>query len=280
MGSVRGVDYHLTFKKSLQSEVKVERLLDISMSVKPELMTAQQLANALNLSVETIWRYTRMKRIPYVEVGVRQYRYDFNQVMRAMNQLVEGVAEGSEKYTTDSSLTYRDYLKLPEEPGIRHEILDGLLVKEPSPSIRHQRISSRLQGALRDYFRAVDPEGEILDAPLDVVLSEKNVVQPDLLYIPGSEKAVFEQTHVFIAPKLLIEILSPSTRRRDRLEKMDIYSKAGVLHYWIVDPDICIIEAYVLKDNYYTRVSVDCDTVFTHPDFPELNIPFDDIFPS
>ena len=249
------------------------------MSVKPELMTAQELADALSLSVETIWRYTRTKRIPYVEIGSRQYRYNFNQVMGAMNQLVEGVAEESGEYTTDL-FTYTDYLKLPEEPGIRHEILGGLLVKEPSPSIRHQRVSSRLQSALRDYFRIVDPEGEILDAPLDVVLSDKNVVQPDLLYIPSSEKAIFEQTHVFIAPKLIIEILSPSTSRRDRLKKMDIYCKTGVLHYWIVDPDICIIEAYVLHGNYYIRVSDDYDTVFTHPDFPELKILLNDIFPS
>ncbi len=250
------------------------------MPVKSELMTAQELADALSLSVETIWRYTPTKRIPCVEIGTRQYRYEFNQVMRVLNQLTEGVAEDSREYTTESSLSYTDYLKLPEEPGIRHEILDGLLVEEPSPSIRHQRVSSRLQSALRDYFRKVDPEGEVLYAPLDVVLSEKNVVQPDLLYIPGSDSAIFKQTHVFIAPKLIIEILSPSTIRRDRLKKMDIYCKAGVQHYWIVDPDTCMIEAYVLQSNYYIRVSVDCDTVFTHLDFPELKILVSDIFPT
>ena len=154
------------------------------------------------------------------------------------------------------------------------------MVKEPSPSIRHQRVSARLQSVLRDYFRATDPEGEILDAPLDVVLSDTTVVQPDLLFIPGSDKMVLEQTHVFIAPKLIIEILSPSTCRRDRLKKMDIYRRAGVLHYWIVDPAICIIEAYVLHGEHYTRVSVECDAVFTHADFPELKIELDDIFPS
>lgn len=249
------------------------------MSTKPELITAQELADALSLSVETVWRYTRTKQIPFVEIGKRQYRYDLEQVLRTMNHRHESVSEESGEYKADSSLTYEDYLRLPEEPGIRHEVLDGLLVKEPSPSIRHQRVSARLQSVLRDYFRTADPEGEILDAPLDVVLSDRTVVQPDLLFIPGSDKAVFEKNHVSIAPKLIIEILSPSTCRRDRVAKMDIYRKAGVMHYWIVDPVICIIEAYVLDGEHYTRVSVECDTVFTHSDFPELKIELDDIFP-
>ncbi len=169
---------------------------------------------------------------------------------------------------------------MPDEPGFRHEVLEGALIREPSPSVRHQRVSTRLQEALRDYFRTADPDGEVLSAPLDVVLSDNTVVQPDLLYIPGSDAAVFAETHVFVAPRLVVEILSPATASKDRLQKMEIYRKAGIEHYWIADPDANTLEAFALRDSYYARVAAAAkDDILTHPGFPGLEVPAAHIFP-
>lgn len=242
------------------------------------LLTAQELADKLGLSVETIWRYTRQKQIPFVEVGKRQYRYDLEAVLKTMSSRATGMAEEAAEYRTDRLVTDQDYLKLPEKPGVRCEVIEGKLVQEPPPSVLHQRVSHRLQMLLWNYFHSVDPEGDVLSAPLDVVLSDATVVQPDLLYIPGSAKAALDDVHIYIPPKLVVEITSPFTSRKDRLVKMKIYRDAGVEHYWLVDLEGRFIEAYALRDNGYVRAA-ESDTVLTHPDFPGLEIAVEDIFP-
>ncbi|MBS4031587.1 MAG: helix-turn-helix domain-containing protein [Clostridiales bacterium] len=92
------------------------------------LITAQELTDSLSLSVDTIWRYTREKRIPYVEIGGRQYRYNKQNVLKALSGVTFSVQakEGSTPYQDKKKLTYEDYAKLPEEPGFRHEIIDGV----------------------------------------------------------------------------------------------------------------------------------------------------------
>lgn len=120
-------------------------------------------------------------------------------------------------------LTYEDYCRMP--PGERYELLEGDLRKmTPAPSVLHQKVSGGIEKALRQW---VDGHslGEVYDAPIDVVLSEHNVVQPDILYtIQG-------------APDLVVEILSPSTVELDRGTKRRLYARYGAREYWIVDPD-------------------------------------------
>ena len=155
-----------------------------------ELITAQALAQTLDLSVETIWKYTRENKIPYVELGSRQYRYKPNDVIEALRGGAIRGKTSSYKNNVAKKLTYQDYLDIPEEPGYRLEVLDGMLVKEPSPSVMHQRVSRRLQRILEDYFWQVDSAGEIFNAPLDVTPLDYNVVQPDLFYVTGDRKSV------------------------------------------------------------------------------------------
>lgn len=113
-----------------------------------ELITSQALAEILDLSVETIWRYTRENRIPYIELGSRQYRYKLDDVIKALSGDI--VSEKKAPYDTAlaKKLTYQDYLDIPEEPGYRFEILEGMLSKEPSPNVAHQRASRKLQRIL------------------------------------------------------------------------------------------------------------------------------------
>ncbi|MCW3490649.1 Uma2 family endonuclease [Dethiobacter alkaliphilus] len=247
------------------------------MSYDKELITAQALAAALNLSVETIWRYTREKKIPYVELGKKQYRYNLEDVVKALS--TSSVREKTVEYNSDKKYTYEDYLQLPEEPGYRFEILEGTLVKEPSPNVMHQRVSRRLQRILEDYFWQIDSKSEIFDAPLDVTFGNITVVQPDLLYVAGEQTTIVKKTRIDGAPKLAVEILSPSTSRKDRMQKRQIYQKAGVQHYWLVSPEDKTFECFVLRDGFYAVAAQGMDDeVLEHPNFPGLSVPLKELW--
>ncbi|MBT9171950.1 MAG: hypothetical protein DDT21_00324 [Syntrophomonadaceae bacterium] len=238
-----------------------------------ELVTAQTLARALDLSVETIWRYTRDGKIPYIELGGRQYRYNLNAVIGALSGTMVREKEAAYKIDAAKKYTYRDYLEIPEEPGYRYEVLDGELIKEPSPNVPHQRASRRLQRVLEDYFWGRDPAGEIFNAPLDVTFNDFNVVQPDLFYVAGEQKEIVEHARVGGPPALVVEILSPSTTRKDRLRKMLIYQRAGIKHYWLVNPEEKTMECFSLRNDLYALVASGMDDdVVEHPDFAGLSI--------
>ncbi|MDO9534979.1 MAG: Uma2 family endonuclease [Bacillota bacterium] len=243
------------------------------MSGEKELITAQVLAKALDLSAETIWRYTRENKIPYVELGSKQYRYRLADVINALTGST--VQEKAAEYKPESPkrFTYQDYLEMPEEAGYRFEILEGLLVKEPAPNVKHQRVSRRLQRILEDYFWNVDTEGEVFDAPLDVTFFDINVVQPDVFYVSGEQKEIVKDARVDGPPTLVVEILSPSTSRRDRLQKMRIYQGAKVKHYWLVNPDEKTLECFSLQNDLYALVAAGMDDdVVEHPGFAGLSI--------
>lgn len=243
------------------------------MAQEKELITAQALADALDLSVETIWRYTRENKIPFIELGKRQYRYKLDEVIKALQGSTIG--EESSYYETKPAkkLTYQDYLEIPDEPGYRFEILDGVLIKEPSPSVIHQRVSRQLIRILEDYFRKVDAGGEVFYSPLDVTPLDYNVVQPDIFYIAGEQQSMVKDTHIDGAPKLVVEILSPSTRRKDRLKKMQVYQRARVQHYWLVDPEEKTLECFALRNGLYALVASGMEEdIVEHPDFAGLSI--------
>lgn len=249
------------------------------MSQDKKLITAQTLAEALDLSVETIWRYTRENKIPYVDLGNKQYRYKLDEVIRGLTDVT--VQEKAAEYKTEPTrkLTYQDYLELPEEPGYRIEILEGILIKEPSPNVMHQRVSRRLQRILEDYFWEVDHEGEIFNAPLDVTFHDINVVQPDLFYVTGEQKQIVKDTRVDGSPKLVVEVMSPSSRRKDRLHKLRIYQEVQVQHYWLVNPEEKTLECFALQNGVYALIAAGMDEdAVEHPGFTGLSIALKDLW--
>ncbi|HCX70266.1 MAG TPA: DNA-binding protein, partial [Firmicutes bacterium] len=125
-------------------------------------------------------------------------------------------------------MTHEDFAKLPAETGYILQLIDGMLIREPTPTYRHQRVSRRLQQILIAYFDKIDPQGEVFNAPLDVYLNDYTVVQPDLFFLPGTQPA--QNDPVDSLPSLVVEILSPSTARTDRIKKLNSYQKAGVAH--------------------------------------------------
>ncbi|HBI55271.1 MAG TPA: DNA-binding protein [Firmicutes bacterium] len=244
-----------------------------------ELVTAHTLAAALRLSVDTIWRYTREKTIPFVRLGAKQYRYRLDDVIAALHSPT--IREKETGYVTDPTkpFTYQDYLKIPEEPGYRYEVLDGELVKDPSPSILHQFVSQMLFEIIKAYFKETDPGGLLLYAPVDVTLGDTTVVQPDILYIAKQRRGIIKDFGVHGAPTLAVEILSPSTRRKDCLKKLQIYRKAGVKHYWLVDPEDKTFQAFVLNANGYALVATgETEDIVSHPELPGLKIPLHELW--
>lgn len=245
-----------------------------------DLITAQALAEALDLSVETIWRYTREKTIPCIELGPRQYRYRLNEVIEALSGTVAREEKSGYKSKPEKKLTYQDYLEIPDEPGYRIEILEGILVKEPSPNVMHQRVSRRLQRFLEDYFWMSDPQGEVFNAPLDITFGEITVVQPDLFYVSGEQKKIVQEARIDGPPALVVEIISPSSSRKDRLQKMQIYQKAKVQHYWLVNPGEKTLECFSLRDGLYTLMATGMDSdVVKIPGFKELALDLSILWP-
>ena len=160
------------------------------------------------------------------------------------------VKETSPAYLTQKKpFTYQDYLKLPED-GQRYEIINGELIMTTSPFLTHQRISANIMDELRAFVKKTNA-GEVLYAPVDVVLSETNVVQPDILYIATENAGIAGEKNVSGAPDLLIEIVSPSSGYYDLVEKKELYEKFGVKEYWIVDPKKQWVEIYINENRKF-----------------------------
>ncbi len=151
--------------------------------------------------------------------------------------------------------TYEDYKNLPESETKRYELIEGELLMVPSPSFEHQDISVRLEFALYEFVRKHDL-GTVLDAPLDVILDDENVVQPDIIFISKARSQIIHQEAIRGAPDLVIEILSPSTGERDRTMKKKLYARAGVPEYWLVDPESKTIEVLTLSETGFERVAL------------------------
>ena len=141
---------------------------------------------------------------------------------------------------TENRFTYDDYLTWPDEP--RREIINGVPYAMSSPTVRHQELSMRLSMVIGPFFKG--RPCRLFAAPLDVVLSEDTVVQPDLLVVCEPKKIT--GACICGAPDLVIEILSPSSASYDRLLKFKRYADAGVKEYWIVSPDLATVEIFTL----------------------------------
>jgi Uma2 family endonuclease len=177
-------------------------------------------------------------------------------------------------------LTYDDYVLFPED-GNRHELIDGEHFVTPTPIRKHQAIVTNLTGLIWSYLQE-QPIGRVFTAPFDVIFSDHDVVEPDVIYV-SHERAALIETAPWIrgAPDLVVEIGSPSTRKRDETIKRRLYERFGVLEYWVVDPEIDAIKVFRRVDDRYTRVSellLEHDEVLTTPRLPGLELRLAKIF--
>jgi Uma2 family endonuclease len=177
-------------------------------------------------------------------------------------------------------LTYDDFLLFPDD-GQQHELIDGEHFVTPTPVPRHQMIAMNISAMIWQYLQ-LHPIGRVYGAPLDVILSNHDVVEPDVQYISHERMKQLEPSQwIKGAPNLVVEIASPATRKRDATVKRDAYARFGVDEYWIVDPDRANVEAYRLTRGRYwlaADLSRDRDDALTTPLLPGLTLPLSKIF--
>jgi Uma2 family endonuclease len=174
--------------------------------------------------------------------------------------------------------TYADYLLLPEEK--RYELIDGDLFLTPAPTTGHQKISRNL-GFLLHEFVQNGRLGEVLLAPCDVVLSEINVVQPDVLFVSSERLSIIGDKNVAGPPNLVVEVLSPGTEERERTLKTKLYARFGVRELWIADPKAKTVAVFVLSGEAFRQEAVyGPGQILSSPLLPGLDIPLDEVFQS
>jgi Uma2 family endonuclease len=176
-------------------------------------------------------------------------------------------------------LTYDDLLLFPDD-GKRHEIIDGEHHVTPTPNIRHQSIVGAFHLLIATHLET-HPLGRIFLSPLDVVFSDFDVVEPDLLYVSHARDEALTGVHVRGVPELVIEIASKGTRKRDETIKRRLYERVGVSEYWIVDPEIDVVRVYRRAADGFARpteLSREAGDVLTTALLPGLGLPLARIF--
>ena len=170
--------------------------------------------------------------------------------------------------TGRGNFTYEDLRHTPDD-GKRYEVLEGDLIVSPSPQWKHQRIVHRLHTYLTSWENA--GYGSVCTAPLDVVLSDRDVVQPDLLFIAKDRLGIVTAENVQGAPDLVVEVISDRSRRRDAITKRHIYERYDVRLYWLVDPEEETVRVFELKDGAYGEpTTLRAGQQLTCPLFPDI----------
>lgn len=175
--------------------------------------------------------------------------------------------------------TYEDYLLFPDD-GKRHELIDGERYMTPAPSTKHQRISLNLAITIGTYVKQ-HKIGKVFDAPCDVILSDLDVVQPDLLFVSSARASIITEKNIQGAPDLVVEILSEGTRKTDEIIKRKLYEGHGIPEYWIVDPELETVKVYRMSAQGYIRsaeLSLESNSTLTTPLLADLRIPLSEIF--
>jgi Uma2 family endonuclease len=170
--------------------------------------------------------------------------------------------------------SWNDYRSWDDDK--RWEIIDGELYDmSPSPTTRHQMISSELAATLHGHVKG--GKCRVFPAPMDVKLSDEDVVQPDLLVVCNSSQ--IKNTHIEGPPELVVEIASPSTATHDRIRKLRLYARSGIKEYWLVSPYPSLIEVLLLDgETYRIQAAFGKTDILRSPTFPDLQIDLKDVF--
>src|SRR5947209_12067158 len=154
-----------------------------------------------------------------------------------------------------TGLTFRDLEEMfPEDDKVIRELIDGELFVTPSPTFRHQQIALRLGAELHNYTK--EHGGAAVMAPVGVYLDDKNFVEPDVLFLRADHLDRVQGAYVRAAPDLVIEVSSPSTRKRDVTKKRELYERFGVAEYWFIDLDADRVEVYRLVEGRFEGLEI------------------------
>lgn len=165
--------------------------------------------------------------------------------------------------TTKTGLTYADYAAIPSD-GKRHEIIDGEHFVNPVPNLYHQRVSRHLQLQLMNAIE-LKRLGVVINAPVDVQLSDHDIVQPDLVFVSNDRRWIMTPTRIRGIPDMVAEILSPSNSKHDTELKRELYQRCGIPEYWILFPDDHQLLQLVLVDGVYRETICESQVVMSVP---------------
>ena len=177
-----------------------------------------------------------------------------------------------------TKFTYEDYLKTSDDE--RYELLDGVLTMPPAPNTAHQSVQAELGWRMARFVRE-ERLGNLFFAPTDVVLSDTDVVQPDLLFISSERAHIITPANIQGAPDLIVEIRSASTAERDETLKRNLYAEHDVKEYWLVDPEAMTIIVLLLGADGYAEVAAHrMGQALTSPTLRGFSVDLDEIFRS
>ena len=179
----------------------------------------------------------------------------------------------------DARLTYDDLVRMPDD-GLRHEIIDGVHYVTPSPVLRHQLLVGRILVAIANYLE-VHPIGQVFGSPVDAVFSPSDVVVPDLVFVSADQREILTAPNIQGAPALVVEVLSPGTKKRDLGIKKTLFERQGVREYWIVDPKANTVTVHRrAADGGFPRVALlpDDAKVVTTPLLPGFSLSLEKLF--
>jgi Uma2 family endonuclease len=195
--------------------------------------------------------------------------------------MAEGESQVRVERAPGVKFTYDDFIHFPDD-GRRHEIVDGVHYVTPSPSSKHQIVVGNLFALIWTHLKQ-HPVGHVFVAPFDVVLSHVDVVEPDLLYIARERLEIVTDKNVRGVPDLMVEVLSPGTRRTDEGAKKTRYELFGVEEYWLVDPERETIVVYRRSGNAFAKMAALAGETYdtlTTPLLPGWSVPLSDVFAS
>jgi Uma2 family endonuclease len=171
--------------------------------------------------------------------------------------------------------TYQDYLGFSDE--LRCEIMDGEIYDmTPAPTTGHQTVTGRIHYLILGHLDKTGHRCEVFISPVDVILSEADVVQPDIVIV--CDRGKIQPRGIFGAPDVVFEVLSPSTEPKDRQKKRELYERSGVQEYFLVNPEAEFVEKYTLSSAGYGKyvVYVEKETFMIEP--IKLELPVQDLF--
>ncbi|MBQ6359844.1 MAG: Uma2 family endonuclease [Lachnospiraceae bacterium] len=168
-------------------------------------------------------------------------------------------AESAPVYKRQGTYTLEDYLALPDDK--RYELIDGVLYDMASPTSVHQTIGGFIYHKMMDHVMRKGGSCLPLIAPLDVQLDmdDRTIVEPDVMVVCDRSKVT--RKRVFGAPDMIIEVLSPSTARKDSFLKLHKYANAGVREYWLIDPDRKVVVQYYFEESEIPKIYGFSDSV-------------------
>lgn len=163
--------------------------------------------------------------------------------------MIAAAASRVPKAWAKRSWTFQELEAELPETNLPTELWDGELLMSPAPFASHQEVLLRFYRALDDHvvqYRL----GKVFTAPLDMVLTTRRAFQPDVLFVARQRLDII-QKRVMGPADLVAEVLSPESRRRDRIDKRDLYEQHGIKEYWILDPEAETVEVFRLKRGEY-----------------------------